>query len=198
MANISYEIKQDPVVGELEALIAPPENTNLYAVIDGASIPDFFPLANESAGQYECLFAGELSPEVARAAPYLIELLPRTKLVHKWWREGWGKHWGIMAHVANKFTFEDVRKWFRTFLRVQLADGRFVMFRYYDPRVLRQYLPTCTTEDIVKVFGPIETYFVEGKDEFEVLRFTAPEDENGDRNEVEVQRAGLSRGQEVN
>ncbi len=195
MANITYEIVQDPAVGELEGLIAPPENTHLYGIIDGASVPDFLPLAKDSVGQYECLFAGELSPEVERAAPYLVELLPRTKLLHKWWSVGWGKHWGIMAHVPDKWSFEDVRKWFRTFLRVQLPDGRYALFRYYDPRIMREYLPTCTAKEITEVFGPVTAYFIEDKDEFGILRFAAPEDENGNRDKVEVQRAVLARGQ---
>lgn len=38
------------------------------------------------------------------------------------------------------------------------------MFRYYDPRVLRVYLPTCRPDELRTVFGPIRSYLVEGED----------------------------------
>jgi hypothetical protein len=35
------------------------------------------------------------------------------------------------------------------------------MFRYYDPRVLRVYLPTCTSDELKTVYGPVQQYFAE-------------------------------------
>ena len=34
-------------------------------------------------------------------------------------------------------------------------------FRYYDPRVLRVYLPTCNARELQTVFGPVLRYLVE-------------------------------------
>jgi hypothetical protein len=36
-----------------------------------------------------------------------------------------------------------------------------MLFRYYDPRVLRSYLPTCTPEELAQVFGPIHSFVME-------------------------------------
>jgi hypothetical protein len=40
--------------------------------------------------------------------------------------------------------------------------GRRLLFRYYDPRVLRVYLPTCLPNELETVFGPVKAYLVEG------------------------------------
>jgi hypothetical protein len=36
-----------------------------------------------------------------------------------------------------------------------------MIFRWYDPRVLRVYLPTCTENELDMLFGPLSSYFVE-------------------------------------
>lgn len=54
-----------------------------------------------------------------------------------------------------------LRRHFRRFLRVTDEQGQPLMFRYYDPRVLRVYLPTCTAEELALVFGPVSAYLIE-------------------------------------
>lgn len=36
-----------------------------------------------------------------------------------------------------------------------------MLFRFYDPRVLRLYLPSCTTEELDRVFGSVERFILE-------------------------------------
>ncbi len=153
--------------------IKPQEKQKLYAIIDGASIPDLFYLIEESTTEHECLFAGELAAEVERAAPHLIELSSHSQhpLIQTWLQEGWGEHWGIMFHVPSELSFKAIRRHFRKFLRVQLPDKSHVLFRYYDPRVLRVYLPTCNQVETGTIFGPVIHYFAEAKDSSKVLRF---------------------------
>ena len=156
---------------ELKRLTSPPAGTRLYGIIDGASVPNFRHLARASSGRHECLFAGPLHLEVERAAPHLVELEPEGELTLSWWRDGWGEHWGILAQVPVEWSFKEVRRHFRRFLRVQLPDRRRVLFRYYDPRVLRTYIPTCTADETATLFGPVTTYFAEGDSPATVLRF---------------------------
>jgi hypothetical protein len=35
------------------------------------------------------------------------------------------------------------------------------VFRFYDPRVLSVFLPTCLPEQITEMFGPVTHFFVE-------------------------------------
>jgi hypothetical protein len=59
----------------------------------------------------------------------------------------------------------------RHFLIVHTSDGKAYYFRYYDPRVLRPYLPTCTAGELTEFFGPIQTWIAEGEDPGALLRF---------------------------
>jgi hypothetical protein len=54
---------------------------------------------------------------------------------------------------------------------VKLPDGKQVYFRFYDPRVLRVYLPTCTVEEMRTFFGPIKCFLTEGDKPEAALRF---------------------------
>ena len=51
-------------------------------------------------------------------------------------------------------------------------DGREMYFRFYDPRVLGAFLPTCSAEQIRQMFGPVSSYLVEAERGDVTLRFT--------------------------
>lgn len=39
-----------------------------------------------------------------------------------------------------------------------------MIFRFYDPRVMRKFLPTCDAEQLKVFFGNVDTYFVEAEE----------------------------------
>jgi hypothetical protein len=39
-----------------------------------------------------------------------------------------------------------------------------LVFRFYDPRVLSIFLPTCLPEQITEMFGPVTRFFAEAHD----------------------------------
>ena len=45
-------------------------------------------------------------------------------------------------------------------------------FRYYDPRVLRVFLPTSNTEELTAIFGPVSCFLVESEDPGRCIEFT--------------------------
>jgi hypothetical protein len=49
--------------------------------------------------------------------------------------------------------------------------GKRLMFRYYDPRVLRVYLPTCTAAELRAIFGLVERFWMEDEQSDRVLEF---------------------------
>jgi hypothetical protein len=81
---------------------------------------------------------------------------------------GWGESWGIFVRMNDP---SNLRYHLRTFLRVRDEPGRTLLFRYYDPRVLRVYLPTCRPDELKAVFGPIDSYLTEGEDGQSVIEF---------------------------
>ena len=55
---------------------------------------------------------------------------------------------------------------------VLTEDGKTLYFRFYDPRVLRMFLPTCAPEQLAEFFGPVESFYVEDEDPARALRFS--------------------------
>jgi hypothetical protein len=134
----------------------------VYAVLDGASIKDLLEMLAERQPEHVCLYRGELAPDLAAMAPYLVRLEPDSVFTDWVLGEGWGGHWGIFALTDADLTA--LRKHFRRFLMVKSPEGRRVYFRYYDPRVLRTFLPTCNAEELAELFGPVEAYICEDED----------------------------------
>ena len=84
-------------------------------------------------------------------------------------KEGWGKSWAV--YLSSPSDLQEVRRHLRHFLQVKLPSGEQVYFRFYDPRVMRVFLPTCTPEDTTQFFGPIQNYLVEDESPEQLLRF---------------------------
>ena len=123
----------------------------MYAVLDCARDPSIHDLMSRSYREKGCLFAGTLDPELERAAPFLLELQPGDSVTDQLLLRGWHEAWGIL--IRSESSFRSVRRHLRTLLRVRTEDGRFLLFRFYDPRVLNAYLPTCTRSELELVFG---------------------------------------------
>ena len=132
---------------------------NVFAILDGASSPTLVKTLYEHEPEYCCLYRGELQPDVATVAPYLVRLEPEQKFAEWVLAEGWGVHWGIFLHTAT--TLRALRDHFREFHTVELPDQRTVLFRYYDPRVLRTFLPVCNAAELTTFFGPVQSFLVE-------------------------------------
>jgi hypothetical protein len=142
----------------------------VYALADGASIPGLLErLHADPRPQFECLLHGELAPDMAEVAPYLVALERDSAFADWIIAHGWGNHWASFALAQC-----DLRTvWFhlRTLNIVYGPDGRPMLFRYYDPRVLRIFLPTCNPEQIMQMFGPAAQFVAEGESPATALVF---------------------------
>ncbi len=123
----------------------------IYAVLDCARDPLIYDLVARSYREKSCLFAGKLDPELERASPFLLELEQGDSVTDEILLRGWDDAWGIL--IRSEASFRSLRRHLRTFLRVRTEDGRFLLFRYYDPRVLDAYLPSCTRGELATIFG---------------------------------------------
>src|ERR1035438_6111751 len=83
--------------------------------------------------------------------------------------KGWGNHWGIFA-IADA-DLQVMRQHLRRFLTVYDEKGKPLLFRFYDPRVMRVYLPTCNAEELGAIFGPVASYVLEDESSKTLLRF---------------------------
>lgn len=149
--------------------LADEHRLRLYAVLDGASIANLPTLLAAQQLPNVCLMPGELEPVLAQAAPYLVQLPAQSPFAGLFLTQGLGNHWGILVTAAAGL--RTLRMHFRSLLSVWGPDGQPLYFRYYDPRVLRVYLPTCNAEELGTLFGPVTAYYAADESGEALLRF---------------------------
>ncbi len=162
------------------ALFADPQ-LNAYAVLDGAANPALLDHLYGEYPEFECLYRGELEPDIAECAPYLAKLVFGSPFCEWVINQCWGNHWGIFA--LSHADLRTLRQHFRKLNMVyEPESNKPLLFRYYDPRVLRLFLPTCDKEQANEFFGPVETFFAEAETEEKLLRFDANKRQDMDEN----------------
>ena len=145
------------------------EAPRAFALLDAARDDAVYPAILAADCDWCCLYRGDAAVTMADVAPYLVTLDPASRFTPWLLEKAWGNAWGVFLTASVKM--DALRAHFRRFVMVQLPDGRSVYFRFYDPRVLRVYLPTCTEEERTTLFGPVERFVMEGE-EGETLVFT--------------------------
>lgn len=142
-----------------------------YAVLDAARSERVLPVLRASSVEARSLYEGWKAQELAEVAPYLVALPQRTLLWDTLLGDAWGEAWGVFLLANESLSFDDLRRHLRRFLRVRSESGRRMLFRWYDPRVLRAYLPTCEPWEREAFHGPVTAFVTESGDGREALRF---------------------------
>ena len=131
----------------------------LFAVLDAARAPEVLGALRTHTELHYSLYDGPEGERLDDVAPYLVQLQARSPLTELLIREHWGQDWGVFLWALTDF--KALRRHLRRFLIVQDAKGKDMYFRFYDPRVLRVFLPTCTPEELSDFFGPIAGFLIE-------------------------------------
>lgn len=160
--------KMDPVAAVGGYLFAE-RGAQVYAILDGASVEGLLDSLYRFEPEHVCLYRGEIGPDLAEVAPYLVRLDPKSAFTDWVIGKGWGNHWGIFA--VSRADLSTMRRHLRRFLTVHDTAGKPMLFRYYDPRVLRVFLPTCTAAELEEFFGPALCYVLEDEEPKDLLRF---------------------------
>jgi len=155
-----------PLVEVLRGQAAP-----LYALMDAARSPDVLNALAAAGLPSVSLYDGEHARSMAWVAPYLVTL-PKAATYLPWLATvGWGKSWG--TYCTSQLPPDRLRAHFRRFLLVRdEQDGREMCFRFYDPRVMRTFLPATTPREAAAFFAGVSSFLVEGEDPGTLLRFT--------------------------
>jgi hypothetical protein len=154
-------------------LVKEVENDTLFVVLDAARAPEVPTRLVEFKVEHASLFAGEMGELLKDVAPYLARC-PQDSPLMKWLlEEGWGDSWGIFVHTD--LTLEELRRHLKRFLLVKDEEGRRYHFRFYDPRILRAFLPVCTPAEAAQFFGRIRRFLVEGDSAEELWIFELQE-----------------------
>lgn len=156
---------------QLEDILWPNKRgRHAWMILDAARDQRIFPMLLECHLDYSCLYSGTLPPLLSMAAPYLLHLEYDYRDTRRFLRHAWGNSWGVVLNCDE--SLKTLRRHLREFLLVRDPSGQSLLFRYYDPRVLRLYLPTCNRSELETVFGPIERFWTEDDTQHRLLDFS--------------------------
>lgn len=130
-----------------------------YCLLDASRMNDAVYKAKELNEEHHCLYEGESAKFLNSVAPFLFSFSVSSPFSDWLFDEGQGKSWGIL--LTSSVEPLQVYRHLRKFLIIQTEEDRELYFRYYDPRVLSVFLPTCDSEQLHEFFGPIETFIAE-------------------------------------
>ena len=148
------------------------EAKGLYAILDACDTPAVLDKVKKlGAARAVSLYQGHAEEALEGIAPYLVSVDPE---LFDWIAETlWSDPWGIFAR--SKGDSETLRKHFRKFLLVESPEDEEWYFRYYDPRVLDTYLPTCTEDELTDFFGPVTMFAITDPESYGVKGFESVE-----------------------
>lgn len=128
-----------------------------YALVDAARKRSVYSLLCEFPREL-CSLLYQDDGELAPCAPHLvaIEQQTRERVLSLWNQQ-------CVVFVWSRGNLSQVRRHFRKFLLVKV-DGRQLYFRFYDPRVLRVFLPSCTQAERTEFYGELRAFMVEASD----------------------------------
>lgn len=157
---------------------------NLYAILDSAKQPEAAYKPYEFFSEWVSLYKGEPEEVLTDVAPYLINLSKDGKInapLIQWIaQECWGDSCAIF--IESPVNIQNLLEHFQQFLMVTDENGKALYFRFYDPRVLRVYLPTCNAEELDLFFGPVQTFFMEDEEPESLINFRRKEEGIGSEN----------------
>lgn len=114
------------------------------------------------------LFDGASADSLAHVAPYLVPVDPEGPYL-----ESWGAALGSSAGIllVSMAPRELLWKHLRSVFVSRSETGQDYFFRFYDPRVLRPFVPTCSAGQLAELFGPVLRFLVEAEDPAVLLRY---------------------------
>jgi hypothetical protein len=140
--------------------------TPLYAIIDTARDRRAFSVLEATCCDHEILYPPKFAFDMDHRGPHLVSVRPGSTCLELLINAGWGNSWGI--YLTSPSDFAAVRRHLQRLLFAKLHDGRRAHFRFYDPRILRDYLPTCREDELDQFFGPLSMIHLESENGREV------------------------------
>lgn len=162
-------VEEEGTVGDLLFRFAERDGGQLFAILDAARTDEVLAKLAKAEVQYESLFRGREEEPLFEVSPFLVVCKEETELFKWLTTEGWGQSVGIF--LTSSDSFKNLFTHFQRFLMVKEEGGDEMYFRFYDPRVLRVYLPTCTAQELNLFFGNVSRFMMESEDGKSILSF---------------------------
>lgn len=154
------------IINSLWSPLADGSKPNIFMVLDCARDKRIEPLINNANIEQSCLYAGNLSYKLKRAAPHIVKLSENSNFTSEILTLGWGKSWGIFLLANQETSMKTVRANCRRLAKVKSVDGKSLVFRYYDPRVTRLMLPVCNQHEVDCILGDSISLLIEQEHKF--------------------------------
>jgi hypothetical protein len=145
----------------------------LYSVVDAAKDYRLAMASRDLLGEPLRPLFYKAPRHMDRVGPYMtrIQCTNRYPDYMKLWADRLGDNAGIL--LLSSSWPQAIRSHLRSIFKVYDERGAMFYFRYYDPRVIRTYLPTCTAKECRQFFGPVRSFLVEGEAPGTMLRYRA-------------------------
>lgn len=131
----------------------------LFALLNGDIESRIGGILKSSTELYQPLADGMAWDGVPPPDVYLTYLPATSPLLPRLVRESWGHHWSLFFTCATPLP--ELYRHLRQFLVVQSGEGRWFYFRFYDPRLLQTFLPTCSQRELGQFFGPVQSFLLQ-------------------------------------
>lgn len=142
-----------------------------YLLLDGARIgEEMINLKKVYSSTGRSLYLGKTKEDLEDVGPFLFSCNNSDSIVSWFLREGSGKSYGVL--FRSEHGYEEIFKHCRKFLLVRTETNEELYFRYYDPRVLRIFLPTCDENQLKDFFGPIDYFLAENAGTKDFTKFS--------------------------
>ncbi|PXF64393.1 DUF4123 domain-containing protein [Kangiella spongicola] len=179
MMNKSKNKLSKAAIRRLEELLFTNKELNTYAIIDAAkkgSIPYFL---EGMKATFASLLQGDDAKKLAEVAPYIV-LLEKGSDVSQWYME---KLYGNSVGFALKTNLGIeglIQFWARKVKTRIPGTEEKGFFRYYDPSVLREYLPILEEDnELIEFMGTTNSILVEAQKPEQLFVYTQKETDDG-------------------
>jgi len=117
------------------------QRCKVFALLDAARDSHVVRLLEQGDCEYACLYKGQAAETYKAYAPYFVKLARDAHVTTALLTQGWGQSTGyFFGSLANEGS---IHTHLRKFLFATLPSGKRAYFRFYDPRVIRVFLPNC-------------------------------------------------------
>ncbi|MEO6253861.1 MAG: DUF4123 domain-containing protein [Ferruginibacter sp.] len=141
-----------------------------FLILDAARLKQNLDEAKTLNPSFASLYDGELEAELVNVFPFLFSFRENTEFADWYVKNGWGQSWGVLLH--SEYDMEKTLMHLKKNIVVNTENNKDYFFRFYDPRVLRIFLPTCNAKQLKEFFGPLEQYICEDKNSDFVIVFS--------------------------
>jgi hypothetical protein len=166
------DLRRDPaarqraslLLWQQEAASDQPRQGNLFAILDAARDRSIYAGLQHFGTWHDVmpLYQTAEADNLSAVGPYLV-CLGQTDEIFDWiWENFWGDAWGIF--LWSPASAASIWAHFRRHVLARTTDGERLVFRFYDPRVLLPFLPTCNAAQLRDFFGPVQHFALEDDD----------------------------------